>query len=111
MVSSEYKIAYGEVLEILNFIPKSEYDKIPKTKIKMFIKNAGDIKGFKYNPNITLQEQNISEVGRTIIAILFRDYWATEQQQKRILEKQNNDRIKLKEKFDYANLLKKKRVM
>ena len=80
MVTAEYKIAYSEVLEILKHISKEEYNKIPKEMIQMFKTNATNESHFAYNSNKTLQEQNVSETARTIIAILFRDYCATEDQ-------------------------------
>ena len=52
---------------------------------------------FNYNPEQTLEEQNVSKIARGIIAILFRDYWATETQREKIITKQKYDRIKLEE--------------
>lgn len=41
----------------------------------------------------------MSEIARAIIAILFRDYWATENQKQKILNKQNLDREKMREEM------------
>lgn len=43
---------------------------------------------FNYNPNLTLEEQNVSKRARAIIAILFRDYWATDIQRNKIVKMQ-----------------------
>lgn len=108
MVATEYKIAYSEVLEILKYISKEEFNKIPSNMIEMFKANAGDENSFAYNPQKTLQEQNVSETARTIIAILFRDYWATAEQKEKILSVQNNEREKIRqEKYNPDNLFKK----
>lgn len=110
MVTAEYKIAYSEVLEILKYISKEEYNKIPKEMIQMFKTNATNESHFAYNSNKTLQEQNVSETARTIIAILFRDYWATEVQKEKILASQSYEREKLKEKmYNPDDILKKKK--
>lgn len=110
MVATEYKIAYGEVLEILKHISKEEFNKIPPNMVEMFRENASNENEFVYNPNKTLQEQNVSEIARAIIAILFRDYWATETQREKILAKQNYDREKLKgEMYSYDNMSKNAR--
>lgn len=103
MVATEYKIAYGEVLEILKYISKEEFNKIPHNMVEMFRENASNENKFVYNPNKTLQEQDVSEIARTIIAILFRDYWATETQREKILAKQNYDREKIKEEIYNTN--------
>ena len=97
MIDIEYANAYSEVLEILKYIPIKDYNKIPKNKIELFEKNANDEHGFIYNPNKTLEEQNVTKRAKAIIAILFRDYWANEIQREKIIKKQNYDRIKLEE--------------
>ena len=98
MVSVEYANAYSEVLEILKYISKEDYEKIPNSKIELFETNHNKEYIFKYNPNKTLDEQNVSKTAKAIIAILFRDYWATELQKEKIITKQNYDRMQLEEK-------------
>ena len=98
MVDTKYANAYSEVLEILKYVSVEDYNKIPKNKIELFKINANNDYNFKYNPDKTLEEQNVSKITKGIIAILFRDYWATEIQRNKIIEKQNYDRMKLEEK-------------
>ena len=98
MVSAEYANAYSEVLEILKYISKEDYEKIPNSKIELFETNHNKEYIFKYNPNKTLDEQNVSKTAQAIIAILFRDSWATEIQKEKIIAKQNYDRMQLEEK-------------
>lgn len=95
MVSREYADAYSEVLEILKYVSQEDYNKIPKNKIQLFEKNANENYTVVYNPTKTLDEQNISKIAKGIIAILFRDYWATEIQKEKIIAKQNYERQKL----------------
>lgn len=97
MVDIQYANAYSEVLEILKYISQEEYDKIPKTKIELFEINANKNHVFTYNPDKTLEEQNVSKITKGIIAILFRDYWATEAQREKIIAKQNYTRMKIEE--------------
>ena len=98
MVDNKYVIAYSEVLEILKHIPLEDYNKIPKTKIEFFKTNADNEYTFNYDPSKTLEEQNVSNITKGIIILLFRDYWATERQRNKIIAKQNYDRMKLEEK-------------
>lgn len=74
MAVSKYGIAYREVLEILKYIPVEDYNKIPKTKIELFETNANNDYTFTYDPNKTLEEQNVSNITKGIIILLFRDY-------------------------------------
>ena len=87
MVNVEYANAYSEVIGILKYLSQEDYEKIPKEKINLFETNANKDYIFDYNPDKTLQEQNVSKIARTIIAILFRDYWATEEQRNKSISK------------------------
>ena len=110
MVDIKYANAYSEVLEILKYIPIEDYDKIPKNRINVFKAYANKDYTFCYDTTKTLEEQNVSKIARGIIAILFRDYWATEIQKEKIISKQNYDRMKLEEekkaRYNSDNLFK-----
>ena len=97
MVDIKYANAYSEVLEILKYIPVDDYNKIPKTKIELFKMNANNDYRFNYTPSKTLDEQKVSKIAKGIIAILFRDYWATDIQREKIINSQKYYRIKLEE--------------
>lgn len=88
MADIQYANAYTEVLDILKYISKEDYEKIPKSKIKVFEENSNKNYSFTYDENKTLDEQNVSETAKAIIAILFRDYWATKEQRYVIIKKQ-----------------------
>ena len=117
MENLEYANAYSEVNEILKSISKEDYEKIPKSKIELFKKcsnpNYKFIHSFiefinNYNPNLTLEEQNVSKRARAIIAILFRDYWATDIQRNKIVKMQKNEFSRLEmekeKKYDVNNI-------
>lgn len=110
MIDIEYANAYSEVLEILKYIPIEDYDKIPKNRINLFKTYANKDYAFCYNTTKTLEEQNVSKIAKGIIAILFRDYWATEIQKEKIIAKQNYDRMQIieekKEIYNYDNNFK-----
>lgn len=92
MADIQYANAYTEVLDILKYISKEDYEKIPKSKIKVFEENSNKNYHFTYDENKTLDEQNVSEITKVIIAILFRDYWATKEQRYVIIKKQREAR-------------------
>ena len=112
MVSIEYANAYSEVLGILKFISKEDYEKIPNSKIELFEINQNKEYIFQYDPDRTLEEQNVSKRAKAIIGLLFRDYWATDEQKDKIIRKQNYDRQILEEQkkslYDVENIFKKK---
>ena len=92
MADIQYANAYTEVLDILKHISKEDYEKIPKSKIKVFEENCNKNYNFTYDENKTLDEQKVSEITKAIIAILFRDYWATKEQRYVIIKKQQEIR-------------------
>lgn len=110
MENIEYANAYSEVLEIIKHIPKEDYDKIPTSKIKLFQTKANPNHKLEYNPELTLEQQQVSKRAKAIIAILFRDYWATDEQREKIIRKQRNDLNKLEqekvEKYNPDNIFK-----
>lgn len=115
MKNMEYANAYSEVLEILKYISKEDYDKIPKNRINMFKASSNKNYKFHYNPELTLDEQKVSKRAKAIIAILFRDYWATQEQKIKIVKKQNYDLEKIenekREKYKTDNLFKSNKNM
>lgn len=115
MVDEKYGVAYSEILEILKYIPIEDYNRIPKEKIEIFETYASKEYTFEYDPNKTLKEQNVSNITKEIIILLFRDCWATEVQRNKIIAKQNYDRMKLeekkKEKYNLDNILNKNQVI
>lgn len=111
MINEKYGVAYSEILEILKYIPIEDYNKIPKEKIEIFETYANKEYTFDYDPSKTLKEQNVSNITKEIIILLFRDYWATGVQRNKIIAKQNYDRMKLeekkKEKYNPDNIFNK----
>lgn len=108
MVSVEYMVSYSQILEILKYISKEDYNKIPKNMIELFENNCYKESKFKYNPKKTLQEQNVTNTTKTIIAILFRDYWATAEQREKIKNVQEQERLKQK---DINDIFKKPKII
>ena len=110
MVDSKYGIAYSEVLEILKHIPIEDYNKIPRNEIELFETYADKDFTFNYDSSKTLEEQNVSNITKGIIILLFRDYWATSYQKERIEAKEKYDIEKLeeekREKYNPDNVFK-----
>lgn len=98
MVDFKYERAYIEVLEILKYVPIEDYNKIPKEQIKLFEKYATTDSTFIYNPSKTLDENKVSKITKGIIAILYRDYWATDEQREKIITWQNLERQRIENK-------------
>ena len=111
-MEDKYPKAYKQVIEILKYAPQEIVDKIPKKMIKTFKTNMDDKYDFKIDISKSFEEQDLLEETKAIFANIFRDYWATPEQKRRILEKEKHDReieenIK-REKYNPDNLFKNK---
>ena len=61
MVDIAYAKAFSEVLAILKYISREEYEKIPLEIIEMLEDNCLNEVQIEYNPNLSLSDQNFSE--------------------------------------------------
>ena len=112
MKNNTYAKAYTEVLEIISYLSPEEYAKIPSEKIKYYEENKDKEYIFKIDPDIDLEEQNISRQANAIIVSLYRDYFATEEQKEKIeqilRENQNKLEEERREKYNPDDLFKNK---
>lgn len=91
MVTKEQAMAYKEVIQILKYIPKEEVNKIPDDVIKYYKDNMDVSYNFEVDETKTFEEQNLSEKAKVVLAIFFRDYWATPEQKEKIKKKEEYD--------------------
>ena len=85
-------------------MPKQDVNKIPKEMIEMF-ENKMD-KSYVFNVKETddFADLKILDETEAIFVNIFRDYWATPEQKKKIIEKQSYDKsIIEKEKMEKYN--------
>lgn len=85
--------AYKEVYEILKYIPEEDYKKIPKSMIKVIKKGMDKSYDFKVTEFEDFQKQEMLSETECILAIFYRDYWASEKERNRILVSEEQDRI------------------
>ncbi len=88
--------AMYEVNIILNNTDKSLVQLIPEKVLNFIKENAQKQKEFVYDKNKKLKDQEISNITRGVIALIYRDYFCTEEQRKRY----NDYYKKLKEQLE-----------
>lgn len=86
---------YKEIYEILKYIPKNELEKLPTGFVKFIEKNMDSNYTYKVDNVRDFENQQMLKGTRTILAILYRDYWATPQKKQEIIER---DKKQIKEK-------------
>ena len=104
MVAENYACAYKEVIEVLKYTKREDVNKIPKYRILLWKTNMKKDYDFKIDTSKTLEEQNLSDEAKAIIANIFKKYWATDYQKERIEAKEKYDMEQLeKEKYEKYN--------
>jgi hypothetical protein len=91
-MEDNYSKAYKEIVEILKYVPEESVNKIPKEMRDMFEAEQLKTYNFQIDTEKTFEEQELLEETKAILANIFRDYWATDYQKARIIEKENQDR-------------------
>lgn len=86
-----YQQAFTEVYELLNYLNKEDYEKIPKNVINALEENR-DIKyNFFIDESIPFCEQDILEETKAILFNLYRDYLADSETKNRIIQYQREE--------------------
>lgn len=84
--------AYKEVYEILKYVPEEDYKKIPNKILDKIEKNMDKSYLFEVTEFDDFQKQKMLKETECILAIFYRDYWATESERKIIIENEEKDR-------------------
>ena len=112
-MEDNYSKAYKEIVEILKYVPEESVNKIPKEMRDMFEAEQLKTYNFQIDTEKPFEEQELLEETKAILANIFRDYWATDYQKARIIEKENQDREEWerqkREKYNPDDIFKNKK--
>lgn len=73
-LKQEYALAYVEVLEMIENMPEEIRKKIPKQEIEVLKENKDKNYKFKYDSNLSINEQDISESAKATLLYLYNKY-------------------------------------
>ena len=105
-----YYNAYTEIYEILSYMPINYIKKLPIELLNLFEQNRN--KEYKYCIDIEkkINEQEMLIETKSILAVLYRDYWATPEKKEIILQNEKNERDlyqnELRQKYNPDNIFK-----
>ena len=112
MNNSDYSKAFKEVYIILRFFGKEIIDKIPISMMNFIEENMDKNYIFFINEKIPIESQNFRNETLGIISLIYRDYIASEEERKKIIENDvarlNKFQADLSQKYNYDNLFKNK---
>lgn len=108
----EYKQSLKEVDIILNVMGKEYINKLPAKLISFIKKNMDNSYISNINVNIPINEQMLKNDTRSLLSLIYRNYWCDEEKKKELLTedaylKSERER-KIREKYNPDNIFKNK---
>ena len=114
MIKAEnYPNAYKEVYVILNNINEENLKAIPQSFIDMVQRNMNNNYEFELEENVDFEEQTLLKETKVILAYIYLNYWGTEEQKNKIMQKLKQDIIneeQSKPKYNPDELFKRNKV-
>lgn len=112
MVTKEFAEAATEINKILSYLPTEYVEKIP-IKLRKFFE---DVESKEYIPNIDpykqLDKQDLKPKTQTLLTIIYRNYWCTEQERaeldKILIKNDKKYEKELREKYNPDDIFKNK---
>ena len=102
-VTKEYAIAYVEVLEILKYLKKEQFDKIPKERIEIYEKYKDSEYKFSYDKNRPIKEQ-ITQKTKAVLSNLFVRFISNDKDKVRIFQLDKEKIFEEEKKKTWDNL-------
>lgn len=88
-MEDNYPKAYKELYEILKNISSEDLSKIPKEVMRAIIDKKDDDYEFDFNGDI--DNSNLLEETRAFLAVIYKKYWTTPEERRRIEQKIKNE--------------------
>lgn len=111
MLELKYRNAFKEVDEILKYTDKELLNKVPKKAISFFRENMNNDYEFNVQEGVCLNKQNLSEEASSILALIYREYWATEEEKEEFRKKDEEERKINEEKLENIFERKNKEII
>lgn len=107
-----YIKAYTEVNCLLEYLPQSYIDKLPKKLIELIQNQSNEQYNINIDTNKSLLEQNFSKKAKDLIAVIKYNYWSTNEEKQQLqqifYDNENKYQKELSEKYDLNNIFKEK---
>ena len=101
MLEPRYRNAFKEVDEILKYTDIDLVNKIPKKFIDFLRENMNNNYEFNVQEGLHLNKQKLSEEANNILALIYRDYWTTEEEKEEFRKKDEEERKLNEEKLEH----------
>lgn len=106
-----YIKAYTEVNCLLEYLPQSYIDKLPKKLIELIQNQSNEQYNINIDTNKSLLEQEFSQKTKDLIAVIKYNYWSTDEEKQQLkqifYENENRYQKELLEKYNPNDIFKK----
>ena len=114
-MKSEEKIAYKQLITILNNMEPEYKEKIPKKLMKLFEENSAEDYEFHLDLTRPLQEQELNSKTLALLAMLNLNYWCETEEEKQELikhytENERKYQEELRKKYNTDNIFQKNNI-
>lgn len=110
-MEESYRDGLAEVDMILNYADEESLNKLPYS-LKKFIKENKSNYNAQINPEKDLKDQKLLYETKVILSVLYRDYWAPQEEREKLLENEKKELLQIQnskhKKYSYYNLFKQK---
>lgn len=96
MIDSNYQDAFKEVWEILQNTDEELVSKIPQKFMNFLQKNMNNNYSTSINPDTQIDNQTILKETEAVLALIYRSYWATEDEKIKFIKKDKEELSKIK---------------
>lgn len=108
-MKADQAYAYAELLEVLSLMEEEYTNRIPQKLMNIFETHKASEYSSHINPEVPLEEQEISDKTSDLLAMLMLNYWCDSEEQKQALKNtfEENERKyqeELKEKYNPNNI-------
>lgn len=108
----DYIKAYTEVNCLLEYLPQSYVDNLPKKLIELIQKQSNEQYNINIDTNKSLLEQDFSQKTKDLIAVIKYNYWSTDEEKQQLksifYENERKYQKELLEKYNPNDIFKKK---
>ena len=105
-----YGCAYKELIAVLMGFSLQDLEKIPFEKMQFFYDNMDNNYEYEIDYSKPLEEQKMLDLTKAILANLFRDYFASNEERQKIIEKDKKElellEIEKRKKYNPDNIFK-----
>lgn len=99
MIDEVYRNSFKEVYDILGNTEKELVEKIPEHFMNLLKENMNENYKTNIRTDVDIDKQKLSKETEAILALIYRSYWATDEEKNEVKEKEIKEKIEQQRKY------------